>query len=418
MVTPGCGPPGADRPTVAAVLRRFLSDFIARFPASPHVLKILRRLSRCLTGQLGWALWQCERCSESHWRPKGCGDRHCPQCTRRAREAWLEKQRAALLPVRYYHWVFTLPAVLRPLALQNQKAIYTLLFNAAAETLLQFGEERFGARLGVTALLHTWGQNLMEHPHVHCLVTGGGLIDAPGKPPAWRGPKQAQYLFPVQAVATMFRGKFLAGLKTLRTEGVLEFHGRQELWRDPAVWERTMGALHGTKWNVFGKGSVAGPESVLEYLGRYTHRVAISNGRLVRMDDQTVTFRYKDYRNGDALKEMTLEGAEFVRRLSLHILPAGFTKIRHYGILGNNRRSTLVPLARLALEKSPWRLEFAPVPQTPLPKPQPSGCPRCGSEDIVCVGQLDVGGRFTGLRKGAMRVRLKAGQPPAIWDSS
>ena len=304
------------------------------------------------------------------------------------------------------------------MALQNQKAIYTLLFNAAAETLLQFGEERFGARLGVTALLHTWGQNQLEHPHVHCLVTGGGLINEPGKPPSWRGPKQAQYLFPVQAVAAMFRGKFLGGLETLRTEGALEFHGRLELWRDPAVWERTMGALRGTKWNVFGKGSVAGPESVLEYLSRYTHRVAISNGRLVRMDDQTVTFRYKDYRNGDVWKEMTLEGAEFVRRLSLHILPAGLTKIRHYGVLGNNRRATLVPLARQALEKSPWRLEFAPVPQTPLPKPEPSGCPRCGSEDIVYVGRLDVGGRFTGLRKGAMRVRLKAGQPPTIWDSS
>ena len=271
----------------------------------------------------------------------------------------------------------------------------------------QFGEERFGARLGVTALLHTWGQNLMEHPHMHCLVTGGGLINEPGKSPAWRGPKQAQYLFPVQAVAAMFRGKFLAGLKSLRTEGALEFHGRLELRRDPPVWEPTMGVLHGTKWNVFGKGSVAGPESVLEYLGRYTHRVAISNKRLVRMDDRTVTFRYKDYRNGDALKEMTLGGAEFVRRLSLHILPAGFTKIRHYEILGINRRATLVPLARQALEKSPWRPEFAPVRQTPLPKPELRGCPRCGSEDIVCMGQLDPSGNFTGLRKGAMRVRLK-----------
>ena len=258
------------------------------------------------------------------------------------------------------------------------------------------------------------------HPRPHGsrrgLCSGGAprLRSSPGT----RGPKQAQYLFPVQAVAAMFRGKFLAGLKALRTEGALEFHGRLELWRDPAVWERTLGALHGTKWNVFGKGSVAGPESVLEYLGRYTHRVAISNGRLVRMDDRTVTFRYKDYRNEDALKEMTLDGVEFVRRLSLHILPAGFTKIRHYGILGNNRRATLVPLARQALEKSPWRLEFAPVPQTPLPEPEPSGCPRCGSENIVCVGQLDAGGHFTGLRKGAMQVRLRAGQPPAIWDSS
>ena len=418
MPSPHCGAPKTDRPTVGAVLRRFLPAFLAFASASPHILKIFRRLSRCLTGQLGWALWQCERCSEPHWRPLGCGDRHCPQCTTRAREAWLEKQRAALLPVRYYHWVFTLPAGLRPLALQNQKAIYTLLFNAAAETLLQFGEERLGVRLGVTLLLHTWGQNLIDHPHVHGLVTGGGLVEVPGKPPEWRGPKQAQYLFPVQAVAAMFRGKFLAGLEAIRTAGKLELHGRLEPWRDPAVWHRTLGALRGTKWIVFGRGSVAGPEAVLEYLGRYTHRVALSNGRLVRMDGDGVTFRYKDYRTGGALREMTLDGVEFVRRLSLHILPPGFTKIRHYGILGNNRRATLVPLARQALERSRWRLDVAPVSATPRPKPEARGCPRCGSDELLCVGRLDAYGRFTGLRRGAMRVRLKAGQPPAFWDSS
>jgi hypothetical protein len=159
----------------------------------------------------------------------------------------------------------------------------------------------------------------------------------------------------------------------LRAEGALQFHGRIESWRNPAVWERTLGALRGRKWIVFGKGSVAGPESVLEYLGRYTHRVAISNGRLVRVDERTVTFRYKDYRDASTLKEMTLDGVEFVRRLSLHILPPGFTKIRHYGILGNNRRATLVPLARQALERSPWRLDSAPVTPTPLPRPEARG---------------------------------------------
>jgi len=417
MPTPQCGAPATDRPTVAAVLRRFLPE--ARFPASPHTLQVLRRLSRCLTGLLGWALWLCERCTRSHWRPLGCGDRHCPQCTARAREAWIEKQRAALLPVRYYHWVFTLPAGLRPLALQNQKAVYTLLFNTASETLLQFGEERFGARLGITALLHTWGQNLMEHPHLHCLVTGGGLASASGPVPTWVGPKQARYLFPVQAVAALFKGKFLAGLEALRAEGKLEFHGRLKPWQDVATWKRTIGAVRGAKWVVFGKGSVAGAESVLEYLGRYTHRVAISNGRLLRMDARTVTFRYKDYRQNGALKDMTLPGVEFVRRLALHVLPSGFTKIRHYGILGNNRRAKLVPLAREALAKSRWRLELAPVP-TPAPVKgvDNTGCPDCGSEDLICVGRLDAGGNFTGLRPGALRERLRAASPPKICDSS
>lgn len=417
MSAPRCGAPD-EATTVAAVLRRFLSVFAARASASPHVLKILRRLSRCHTGQLGWALWQCERCQRPHWRPLGCGDRHCPECTSRAREAWLDTQRAALLPVRYFHWVFTLPSALRPLALQNQKAIYSLLFDAASQTLLQFGEERLGARIGITALLHTWGQNLMEHPHLHCLVTGGGLAIPSGPSPQWRGPRQAQYLFPVQAVAAMFKGKFLAALKALNADGKLEFHGRLKPLADPAVWERTLGALHGAKWVVFGKGSVAGPECVLDYLGRYTHRVALSNGRIVSADDRTVTFRYKDYRDHNTLKEMTLDGVEFVRRLSLHILPPGFTKIRHYGILGNNRRAKAIPLAREALEKSPWRLDAAPVKLAPKPKAEPSVCPECGSDDIVCMGRLEADGRFIPMARGARRARIRLGDPRPFHDTS
>lgn len=419
MPAPACG--GCNQqnsPSIAAVLRRFLPAFIASGRGSAHVLTILRRLSRCFTGVLGWALWQCEACFSPHWRPLGCGDRHCPQCTTRAREAWIRKQRASLMPVRYYHWIFTLPAVLRPLALQNPKPIYALLLDAGAQTLLQFGEERFGARLGVTALLHTWGQNLIEHPHVHCLVTGGGLVVKPGRPPEWRGPKQAQYLFPVRAVASVFRGKFIAGLETLRAQGALQFHGRLKPWAAPAVWNRTLGGLGGVKWNVFAKGSVAGPDSVLEYLGRYTHRVAISNGRILRMDDRTVTFRYKNYRKGGTLEELTLDGVEFVRRLSLHILPVGFTKIRHYGLLGNNSRATLVPLARQALERSRWRLDTAAATSAPLPKTQPSGCPHCASDDIVCLGRLDRNGHFTALRPGALRAWLRMRKPPDVHDSS
>ena len=414
MPTPHCGAPRDGALSVAAVLRRFLPQ--SAIPASQHTHKVLQRLSRCHTGQLGWTLWHCAQCSKPHWRPAGCGDRHCPDCTGRAREAWIEKQRAALLPVRYYHWVFTIPAALRPLTLQNQKVIYTLLFNTASETLLQFGEERFGARLGITALLHTWGQQLQEHPHLHCLVTGGGLALKDNS--TWVGPKQGKYLFPVKAVAVMFRGKFLAGLQALRAAGKLEFHGRVKPLENSDTWNSTLGVLAGTKWNVFGKGSVAGPEAVLEYLGRYTHRVAISNGRLIRMDERTVTFRYKDYKSDGALREMTLDGREFVRRLSLHILPTGFTKIRHYGILGNNRRAKQIPLARVALEKSRWHMDLAPVNKLPKPPAEPSGCPRCGSTDLVCIGRLDAAGQFIGLRRGAGRIALRTGLPPRPLDSS
>ena len=419
MASPHGGPPPHQNPpTVAAVLRQFLPEFLARTPVSPHLAQVLRRLSRCGTGQLGWALWECELCAQTHWRPLGCGDRHCTQCQARPRQTWLDQQRQALLPVRYYHWVFTLPALLRPLALQNPKALYTLLFDAAAATLLQFGHERFGARLGLTALLPTWGQNLIDHPHLHCLVTGGGLLSTPGQPPQWRGPKQARYLFPVHAVAKLFAGKFLARLQALRTQGQLQFHGRLEAWRDPAAWERALGTLRATKWVVFAKGSVAGPESVLDYLGRYTHRVAITNARLVHWDTREVTFRYKDYRQGAMTRQMSLDGVEFLRRFSLHILPPGFTKIRHYGILGNNQRAKLVPLARTALARSPWHLETAPATATLRPTPEPPRCSNCGSDALICVGRLDADGDFTGLRRGAIRVRLRAGEPPALLDSS
>lgn len=414
MTAPHGGAPGAQRPlTVAAVLRRFLPGFLTRGPVSPHTAKVLRRLSLCHTGELGWALWQCDHCQGAHWRPLGCGDRHCADCQIRPRQAWLEKQRRALLPVRYFHWVFTLPAGLRPLALQNQQAIYTLLFECASATLLQFGQERLGARLGITALLHTWGQTLGEHPHLHCLVTGGGLVSPPEDPPVWSGPKQAQYLFPVRAVAAMFAGKFLAGLQVLRATG------RLQSWRDPAQWASVLSSWRQAKWVVFGQGSVVGPEAVLDYLGRYTHRVALSNGRLLRLDQRTVTFRYKDYRQEGALRESTLDGVEFVRRLSLHILPSGFTKIRHYGILGNNQRARQLPLARLALQNSPWRWEKPPPvsERPPAPAPEPARCPRCGSDELTCVGRLDWTGRFFGQQRGALRLRLRTGEP-WVQDSS
>jgi len=256
----------------------------------------------------------------------------------------------------------------------------------------------------------------MDHPHLHCLVAGGGLTS--DDPPQWRGPLQAQFLFPARAVAAMFAGKFLAGLEQLRTEGTLQFYGRLTAWSDPAVWRRTLQALRGTPWIVFAKGSVVGPESVLQYLGRYTHRVAISNGRLLRLDERTVTFRYKNYRNGDALREMTLAGPEFVRRFALHILPPGFTKIRHYGILGNNRRSRDIPAARTALERSPWRVDLAPSKAIPASKAEPSTCPRCESDELVCVARLDASGRFIPLQRGARALRLCTGEPPKIWDTS
>jgi len=394
--------------TVAQVLQVFLPEYRDRHALPAHHLKVLRRLAQCRSGELGWTVWQCQHCHRSHWRPHGCGDRHCPSCQHQRSRQWLQEQRCALLPVRYFHWVFTLPAPLRPVALQNPTVLYRLLFQSASATLLQFGQERFGAELGLTAILHTWGQNLMHHPHLHCLVTGGGLTAQN----TWAGPKQTRWLFPVHAVAAMFQGKFCAALLQLHAAGQLQFHGQLQPLRDPAAWAALVRQIRSQRWVVFAKGSVVGPDCVLDYLGRYTHRVAISNGRLRALDPtaRTVSFAYKDYADGDRLKTLTLAGVEFIRRLGLHLLPPRFTKIRHYGLLGNNRRHRRVPQARTALASSPLR--FAPAP-TPRPVPPPLACPHCQGTDVRCIGRVERSGKVSLFARPWL-----PGRAPAYTDTS
>lgn len=379
--------------TLAQVLKVFLPEYLQDRALPAHQLKVLDRLARCRSGELGWTLWQCSHCHRSHWRPNGCGDRHCPSCQHQRSLEWLQRQRKALLPVRYFHWVFTLPAKLRPLALQNPAALYGLLFDSASASLLQFGNERFGAQLGITAILHTWGQNLMNHPHLHCLVTGGGLTPQN----TWAGPKQARWLFPVQALAEMFKGKFCSGLLKLHATGKLQFHGPLQSLQEAQPFAQLLRQIRSQRWMLFAKGSVVGPDSVLNYLGRYTHRVAISNSRLRKMDSQsrTLTFTYKDYADANRIKPMTLSGLEFIRRLLLHLLPPGFTKIRHYGLLGNNRRKQRVALARVALEKSPFRFDpKQPHPPASSPSPQIL-CPYCNGAELRCVARIDCSGKWT-----------------------
>jgi len=397
--------------TFAQVLKVFLPEYLDRHSVPAHQLKVLRRLALCRSGQLGWTVWQCEQCHRSHWRPHGCGDRHCPTCQHQRSRDWLQRQRGSLLPVRYFHWVFTLPAALRPLALQNQSALYQALFDSASATLLQFGQERFQAELGITAILHTWGQNLMNHPHLHCLVTGGGLTAQN----TWAGPKQARWLFPVHAVAKMFQGKFCAALLQLHTTGKLQFHGELQPLQNAAAFASLLAQLQSRRWVVFAKGSVVGPEHVLDYLGRYTHRVAISNSRLrpIEASARTVAFTYKDYADNNRLKTLTLSGVEFIRRFRLHLLPQGFTKIRHYGLLGNNRRKQRVVLARAALESSPLR--FSPkIPSRPTTAPAPlSNCPHCQGTQLRCIGRANRWGTITFFTRALLPTRA-----PLYSDSS
>jgi hypothetical protein len=396
--------------TVAQLLKVFLPEYLDRRPLPAHQLKILQRLARCRSGELGWTVWHCQDCHRTHWRPHGCGDRHCPSCQHQRSRHWLEQQRSALLPVRYFHWVFTVPAVLRAVMLQNPAALYRALFDTASATLLQFGRERFQAELGLTAILHTWGQNLMHHPHLHCLVTGGGLTAQN----TWAGPNQARWLFPVRALAQMFQGKFCAALLQLHAQGKLQFFGQLQPLQQPAHFAALLRQARSQRWVVFAKGSVVGPDSVLEYLGRYTHRVAITNGRLRSLDERarTLTFTYKDYADRNRIKAMALPGVEFIRRLLLHVLPPGFTKIRHYGLLGNNQRRQRVPLACRALQNSPWR--FQPrITAPPAAPPPPPTCPHCQGSQLRCIGRVERSGTFRLFASA----RLLIGPPPFA-DSS
>jgi hypothetical protein len=294
-----------------------------------------------------------------------------------------------LLPVPYFHLVFTLPHGLNPLIRQNRRALYTLLFEAASQTLLTFGRQRFGpeVQLGVTAILHTWGQTLIDHYHVHCLVTGGGWDPVRE---VWV-PSSPTYLFPVRALAPVFRAKYLAGLQRLYQRGQLDFHGDLLSSASPAAFAAQVRAVSRKPWVVYAKRPFAGPEQVLRYIGRYTHRVAISPKRLLALDRAagTVTFDYKDYGDGARHKTMTLELAEFVRRLALHFLPERLVKIRHYGLLANRGRqerlarvqAVLGPVAPLPESDAPWERRVRGVAEVP----ERLICPHCGAAALVLV---------------------------------
>ena len=370
----GRAPPGL---TLGEILRASLPAYgrAHRLPAQHW--KVLNALSRCRTAALGGQQYRCAHCGGEHFAPHSCRNRHCPACQGVNSHAWLAQQQAVLLPVPYFHVVFTLPHALNALIAQNQAALYHLLFAAASQTLLAFGQQKFGAQVGLTAVLHTWGQTLVDHYHLHCIVTGGGLTDDGAR---WVQ-SQPRFLFAVRALSEVFRGKFCAGLSRLHARGRLQFHGALQPLAETAAFQQLVRAACATEWVVYSKRPFAGPEQVLAYLARYTHRVGISHRRLVAFDEcaGTVTFRYQDYADHSRAKTMTLAAAEFVRRLRLHFLPERFVKIRHYGLLANRDRQTRVATARQQLGAPP------PAPAVPPAAPLVA-CPHCGQPALVLVG--------------------------------
>ncbi len=356
---------------MAAVLRAGLDSSPPSLPTQHW--RILRALLACRTPALGGHRYRCQHCGQTHFVPHSCRNRHCPLCQGQAAREWLDQQQRALLPVPYFHVVFTLPHGLNPLIRQNQRAFYTLLFQVASQTLLQFGQNRFGVELGVTAVLHTWSQTLLDHYHLHCIVTGGGLSSDNSR---WVS-APAHYLFPVGALSKVYRGKFLSALEQLYAGGKLQFQGQLAGVGAPKEFAALLRQAARQNWVVYSKRPFAGPLQVLTYLSRYTHRVAISPRRLLGLDSQhqTVTFGWRDYADGSKRKTMTLAVGEFLRRFCLHLLPERFVKIRHYGFLGNRHRHQRVGLARELLLKAG---KVSPA-LAPPPPPLAPVCPFCGS---------------------------------------
>jgi hypothetical protein len=387
---------------VADIFRRHGEAW--RVANAGHVNLVQRRvmtaLEICRTAALGGHVERCEDCAHTRISYNSCRNRHCPKCQWSAAADWLAAREAELLPVPYFHVVFTLPSEIGAIAYQNKAKVYGLLFKAAADTLTIIASDpkHLGADIGVTAVLHTWGQNLDHHPHVHCIVPGGG-VSPDGK--RWAHCRPGFFL-PVRVLSRLFRRLFLQGLARLHRANELQFFNNLITLDDDKQFNTYLSPLRNSEWVVYAKRPFAGPAQVLAYLARYTHRVAISNSRLVSMDAGKVCFRWKDYREDAKRKIMTLQAGEFIRRFLLHVLPDGFHRIRHYGLFANGHRADKVVLCRKLLDampESPNR-DSPDEDETSTSTNDPPPCPCCGGRMKIIesfdgiLSRNDRGGRF------------------------
>lgn len=329
---------------VAEVFRRYGNAFREAYRPSPAQTEVLSLLPTCRTAALGGHVDECDHCGRRQISYNSCRNRHCPKCQGSQAAQWLDAQREHLLPVPYVHVVFTLPQLLAPLALQNPRVVYGLLFRAASQTLLQIAADprHLGARIGFLALLHTWGQTLHHHPHLHCVVPAGGLSPDGSRWVACR----PNFFLPVRVLSRLFRGKLLALLQGAFDDGRLSFHGSLEALAHPPAFARLLARARRTEWVVYAKPPFGGPEQVLKYLARYTHRVALSNRRLLSLEGGVVAFRYKDYARGRRVRTLRLDAPEFIRRFLFHVLPKRFVRIRRYGLLANAHREAKLARCR------------------------------------------------------------------------
>jgi len=379
---------------LADIFRQYGETYRREHLLPRELLRAMRAIEVCRTAALGGHVDQCSQCDYQRISYNSCRNRHCPKCQNSERAKWVDNRKSELLPVEYFHVVFTVPEQIARIAFYNQEVVYGILFRAAAETLLTIARDpnHLGAEIGFFAILHTWGQNLLHHPHVHCVVPGGGL--SPGYE-RWIGCRPGFFL-PVRVLSSLFRRLFLEALNTAFAAGKLQFFGEIEELQDPAKFIAYLAPLRKQPWVVYAKPPFGGPQQVLEYLGRYTHRVAISNQRLLAMDNAEVTFQWKDYRQKEKhnSRSLTLPADEFLRRFLIHILPPRFQRIRHFGFLANRYRKEKLALCRKLLTAPASQLLpdaaqcllllAALTDQTPI------RCPVCGVGHMIHLETLPV----------------------------
>src|SRR3954454_23672925 len=394
---------------VAEVIRSCHDAFLQQYGTglTPEQRRALDDLMACRTAALGGHVLECPECGHQEVAYNSCGNRHCPKCQATAAARWLEAQAADLLDTPYFHVVFSLPGALGPMALSNPRLIYGLLMRAAAQTLLEVAADprHLGAEVGVLEVLHTWGQNLTLHPHVHCVVTGGGLAPDESRWVAGRG----DFFLPVRVLSRVFRGKFLSGLRAAFKRGKLRFPGDLAPSERSDRFNALLSEVVRTEWVVYAQAPFGGrAETVLKYLARYTHKAAISNHRLVDLTDGRVSFGWKDYAHGGRQGIMTLESVEFVRRFLMHVLPSGFVRVRHYGLLANRHRQEKLARCRelIGLAVTP-QADTAPSEPDPVLATVPETtvtptrvCPRCGAGRVFGVGEFPPMPSAAGIRAG------------------
>ena len=338
---------------IQEILEIGLEDYLEKHKIVGYKQKVIKEIKNCKSEKLGVHKYVCDECGYEEIAYNSCRNRHCPNCQTGKKLKWIEARKEEVLNIKYYHVVFTIPSEIYNIAIQNQEKVYKIMFKASAETLQELAEDEkyLGGEIGFFSILHTWGQNLMYHPHIHCVVTGGGLTEL-GK---WVE-KEEDFFIPVKVMSRKFRGKFLSYMK----ETKLDFYGKNKELENPAIYNELIQSMYSKEWIVYCKEPFKNAESVIQYLGRYTHRVALSNERIIKIEDNKVRFKWRDYKDNNKMKEMTVTIEEFIRRFLIHILPPRFMKIRHYGLLGNrNKKTKLAECKKLTNTANLEKLEIS-----------------------------------------------------------